>query len=181
MKKTLLITAILILASCSHYDQKIRLQLNVESEKSKISKGVGIKLEVVDEREEIDLLGEKEFCDDTKIAITSQQNLANLVQRKIESALADRGFSKGNDRVVKIAIQKLNYEAECEFLVGESKANLLIVVSTANSKEKLTKNFELSQKNKHFLLPLAQTDKKIINDLLSRVIEEILKDDILLK
>jgi uncharacterized lipoprotein YajG len=136
----------------------------------------------MDDRIEPNFLGTKEYCNYDKISIINEQNLTDLVARKIEEDLSNKGFSKGDDKVVEVAIKKLQYESECNFFLGKSQAHVLIKVSVNNakSKTKITKNFELSLKNKHFLIPLISTDINTINELLNEVIQDILDDKILL-
>ena len=82
MKNLLIFATFLTLISCSHHDQKIKFDLNLNEQKSNIGKGAGIDLVIIDERSE-DILGVKEFCAEEKIKISSDENLAEFLQKKI--------------------------------------------------------------------------------------------------
>ena len=183
MKKLLIIAAFFTLISCAHEDQKVRLDFSFHDKKSNIGNDVKIALAVFDDRLEIGFIGTKEFCDDQKISITSEQNLAELLKKEMTEQLYKKGFKEGNDKMVEVRIQSLKYKAECGLMLGRSKANLLIKVLVINAKTgaKITKNFELSLKGKHFIIPLASTDAETINDLLQEVVEDILEDDIIVR
>ncbi len=183
MKKTLIIISLLTLISCTHQDQKTRLDFSFDGKKSNIGSDTKIDLTVFDERLENGFIGTKEFCDGKKITIGSEQNLAELLKKKINAEFYKKGFKQGSDKLVEIHIQNLKYKAECGFLLGKSSANFQIKVLVTNNKtgSKATKNFELSLNNKHFILPLESTDDDTINDLIEEVIGDFLEDDILLR
>ena len=128
MKKLAFIASIFFVSSCTYNDQKVNLDLVIYNEKSDIGLGKGIDLQTFDERKNAEILGTKEFCDDEKISITSNQNLAELVKQKIAENLSAKGFSKGNDKLVEVAIKELNYEAQCKFIIGRSNANTIVKV-----------------------------------------------------
>lgn len=183
MKKLLFIAAFVVLSSCTYHDQRVQLDLVIYNEKSDIGLGKGIDLRTFDDRLNPSILGNKEFCDDEKILLTSNQNLTELVKDRISKNLSAKGFTKGNDKIVEVAIKELKYTAKCQFVIGKSEANVLIKVSVTDTKTstKVTKNFELVVKNKHLFRPLAATDVATINDLLGEVLQDILTDDILTK
>jgi uncharacterized lipoprotein YajG len=183
MKKLLIVASLFTLISCTHQDKNIRLDFLPEDMKSNIGNGVKLNLTVIDDRLETKFIGTKEYCDNEKISIYSEQNLAALLKKKIRDNLLQKGFVGGNDKIIEIRIKQLQYKAECGFLVGKSKGDVMIKVSAIDPKNgaKITRDFEVSLNNKHFILPLAATDEKIINDLLEVVVKDILDNDMLLR
>ncbi len=183
MKKLLIILSLLTVISCANKDKKIRFDFSVDTKKSNIGNGAKLDLAVFDDRLENASIGSKEYCDNKKITISTDQNLAELLQKKISDSLLQKGFKQGNDRLIEIHIEHLQYKAECGFILGKSQAEVAIKVSVKDPKSnaKIIKDFELSLSNKHFILPLITTDEKIINDLLETVIKDILDNNILLK
>ena len=183
MKKLLILISLLTLISCTNKDKKIRLDFSIHDKKSNIGNEVKIRLAVVDDRLENNFIGTKEYCDNGKINITTQQNLAELLKQKISDNLLQKGFKNGNDKLIEIHIEQLQYKAECGFLLGKSEAEVAIKVTITDVKSgaKITKNFEVSANNKHFILPLASTDEKVVNDILEVVVEDILNNNALLK
>ena len=183
MKKLLIIISLFTLISCTHQDQNIRLDFSFDEKKSNIGNGVGINVAVVDNRSETKFLGSKEFCDAQQISIISEQNLAEIVKKEIDNQLLRKGFRQGDDKLVEIQIQQLKYEAQCGIILGKSKADILVTVTVTTPRVggKITKNFNISLDNKHFIIPLAGTDAKTINNLIKEVVENILDDDMILR
>ncbi len=183
MKKLLLIATLFLSISCTHTDQKVSLRLNLKDEKSEIGKGAAIDLMVFDDRKDDGVIGRKEFSHDDKINITSQQNVALLLTEKIEQNLINKGFKKGNSKIIEIHIEQLFYLAKRGFPVGtsEGKAAIKVVVKNPKTKSVVTKNFNLSLNNKHFVVPLESTDAATINDMLQEISQDILDNQDLMQ
>ena len=184
MKKLLMAATVLALSSsCTYYDKLVKFNLNFEDKKSDVGNNKGLDLAVHDDRLKPSFIGTKEFCDNKKININTEQNLAELLKKKIDENLSQKGFKKGNDRLVEIHLEQLQYKAECGFLLGKSKADVVIRVAVTNPllNTTMTKTFELSSNNKHFIIPLSATDEKIINDVLEEVVQDILNHDMLVR
>lgn len=184
MKKLLITICVLALTSCTHLDQKVNLDITTtNNHQSHTGNGLGLSIEVYDDRAESKIIGIKKFCDDKVIKITSDQNLAKLLQQEIREGLFKKGYKKGTDKLIEISIQKFRYRAQCGVMVGKSRADISVTVSVTDSKNgtNIAKNFKLSANNSHFLAPLEKTDSKIINNIVSEVVEDILNNDILLR
>ncbi|MDX2082362.1 MAG: YajG family lipoprotein [Rickettsiales bacterium] len=182
MKKLLLFFALISAVSCSHENQKINFDLNLDNQKSNIGNGTKLDLQVFDDRLD-KTIGIKEFSSKEKITITSDDNLAIMLRRKINQSLISKGFDEGLDKIVEIHIKKLEYKAKRKFFIGSSKGEALITVIIKKPENSLTftKNFSLYLDNKHFIAPLESTDRDIINNLLQEITQDILNSDELLK
>ncbi len=178
MKKFLVITALFILTSCVHQDQKIKFSFDIESKKQNIGHGIGIDLVIIDDRSN-ENIGTKEYSSEEKIKISGGENLAQALQKKISENLLKRGFKNGWDSTLEIHVLKLNYHAKSEFLVGESYAEAAIKAVAVNNRtgSSLTKSFSSSLDGKHFIRPLDSTDSISINKLLQELVETILDDE----
>lgn len=185
MKKTTSIALLITLLtfSCTHQDQNIKFNIAVSNVKSEsINSSSGLDFVAFDDRSSSRNIGEKSFGDE-KIAIASDQNLAELLREEISKNLFDSGFKKGSDKIVEIHLEKLKYKAKRKFFIGKSEANIKIkvIVKNTKTKDKFSKNFTLSTKRKHFLAPLEKTDSKTINNLVQEAVLEIITDKTLLK
>lgn len=183
MKKILIIISLFTLISCNHQDRKVHLNFSFEQTKSNIGNDIGVHLAVFDDRLVSGFIGVKEFCDDQKISLTSDQNLAELLKKEIDEQLLRKGFKQGDQKLVEIRIENLKYDAKCGLVIGKSQADILVKVSVTDAKTNINavKNFELSIQSKHFILPLSSTDDNTINRIISEVVKDILDDDILLR
>jgi uncharacterized lipoprotein YajG len=181
MKKIFLISAILMLSSCNHYDQKMKLEIVMPKQKPAVTNSKTFELTVVDQRKDADVLGTKQFGEE-KIEITSNQNLALFLQNELSENLLQKGFQFGKNKKVEIAIKSFGYKAERAF-VGKSKVdiNLQITVKNNQTGKKFTRNLELSSSRKHFIAPLETTDAKSINAILKEAVQNILSDEAFLQ
>ena len=182
MKKLLLVTSLLAVISCSHKNQQVRLDVFLEEKKSNFGNSVALDVAVLDDRMNKEIIGRKTFGDE-KINISSEQNLVHYLQKLVNDSLAQKGFTKGKDKIVELRIESLHYEARRRFFIGTSKAegSFRVTVSNVKTGEKFTKNFNLALKNKHFIAPLEATDSETINNLLQELIQDVLSDEALLK
>lgn len=183
MKKLLAVATFFILISCSHQNQKVSFNLSFNDNKLSVENGSGINIAVIDDRLEKKILGTKEFCNDDKITISSDENLTELLQQKISENLAQKGFKKGRDKVLAIHLSNLQYSAKCGLIIGKSNADIAIkvVITDYKSGSEITKNFDLFLNSKHLFRPLESTDSQTINNLLQEMVSDILKDEALLK
>lgn len=178
MKKLLSILCLSLTFSCSYQNQIVKFDLNFNDEKSNIGNNTAIDLMVFDNRFNDKILGTKELGQDEKISITNHENVALLLTKKISHNLEQKGFKKGVNKTIELHIEKLNYLAKREFFVGSSEGTAEIKVVVKNNKDKsiFTKNFNITVANKHFVVPLASTDSKIINSMLQEIISDILNN-----
>lgn len=181
MKNFLLFIFAFSLLSCAHQDQKVTFDLKLEGGLSSIGKGVGIDLVVIDARID-DTIGEKIFSKEEKIKITSNENLAEVLQKKIYANLIKKGFKKGWTKTIEVEIVELNYQAKREFFVGNSSARMKIKVTINDNKKQssFTKNFDAAFNSFHFIAPLESTDFATINNLITEVINNAMSDKELL-
>jgi uncharacterized lipoprotein YajG len=177
MKNIFLLISISLLFSCAHHDEKIKFNLRLNEAKENIGKGLGLDLVIVDSRSD-ETLGEKIFSADEKIKITSEENLAESLQKKISENLLQKGFKKGWDKTLEIEIINLDYRAKREFFVGKSdaKISLKVVINNNKNSASFTKNFDSSVNSYHFIAPLESTDAATINSLIGEVVNGILSD-----
>lgn len=182
MKKILSLLLLVAIASCTHVDRTLKVNFNSDLNKSNFGSEIKVSVKVVDDRMDKKLLGTKEYCDGKKVKITSAENVADLLRKKILNSLLQEGFKEGNDRTIEVHIQQLNYKASCS-LIGKSDAQMTLSVIVNNSKTntKTTRDFDLTSENKHFIIPLAETDEKNINGLFSEMMETILSNEAFLK
>ncbi len=182
MKKLLLASAILLLAACTHENQKMKFDITIDREKSDFSNVGAISILAFDERSQKEIIGNKTFGIE-KVTISSRDNLAELLREKIGENLAQKGFRQGLDKTVEIHLESVQYKAVRKFFIGTSEADSAIKVIVKNNKtgEKFTKNFALSVKGKHFLAPLESTDQETINTILRDTVLDILNDKSFLK
>ncbi len=182
MKKLLLATAILLLAACTHENQKMKFDITIDREKSDFDNVGAVSIVAFDERSQKEIIGNKTFGIE-KVTISSNDNLAELLRNKISENLAQKGFKKGFDKTVEIHLESVQYKAVRKFFIGTSEADSAIKIIVKNNKtgEKFTKNFALSVKGKHFLAPLESTDQETINTILRDTVLDILNDKSFLK
>lgn len=178
MKKLLILSFLFFAISCAHVDQKFKVNLTLGSEKGEVDQAKKIRVLVIDDRKDKEVIGDKKFGS-KKIKITNDENLAEVLQSKISETLLAKGFQFGGEKTIEIHLKKLKYRAKRGFLLGDSAANckILVLVKGNKSEKEFSKNFKLSVKKRHFIAPLESTDNATINALLTEIIDEILSSD----
>ncbi len=183
LTKYIAILATIFAISCTHQDQNIKFNIAVSNIKSEpIASAGNIEIIAFDDRSKTNFIGHKTFGSE-KIQISSDQNLTELLREEISKHLFESGFKKGNDKILEIHLEKLKYGAKRKFFIGKSEASIAIkiIVRSAKTKDSFSKNFTLSTKGKHFLVPLEKTDSEIINKLIQETVLDIVTDKTLLK
>jgi uncharacterized lipoprotein YajG len=180
IKKIFTIITLFTAISCAHQDQKIKLNLSLDAKKLEIANPVEIDFTVIDDRLNKKTLGQKEFGEKS-VYLIIDQNLADFLQQKISQAFVEKGLKIGNDRIIELHVKTFKYSAKSGFPLGESSGEiaLQIIIKNEKSGEKLTRNFSLALKNKHFLRPLEATDSKTANALLQEVVQDFLDDAVI--
>ena len=87
MKKFLLILPLLAAISCTHENQKVTLNFDLNNQRSTIGGNKGLDVIVVDERANKQLLGKKKFSSE-EVEIFADVNLAAFLQEKIISNIS---------------------------------------------------------------------------------------------
>jgi uncharacterized lipoprotein YajG len=182
MKKILILASLFVAASCTYTTQRVNLNFSFDDKKSGLGNNTVLDVAVIDDRMDKEILGKKKIGDE-EVNIVSEQNLAALLQKRIAENLVQRGFKQGKGKLVEFHIESLKYKAKRKFFIGKSEAdtNFKVIVKNVRNGTTFTKNFNLSVKNKHFIMPLEATDANTINDLIQEVVENILNDESLLK
>lgn len=182
MKKITLIAALLLTASCNHYNQKIALTTSFAAKQPIEDNSTTLNLKVFDDRKDKEILGTKEYGE-AKIKISAEKNLASFLRDKIAANLAEAGFAAGKDKNVEIHIETLTYHAYQHFPTSNSKAESIIrvVVTSPKNKTKFVKNYTLTLNGQHFLVPLERTDAKILNNLIQETFQDVLSDEAFIK
>ncbi len=176
MKKILLI-CLLASASCTYHDRSVNLNLTIENAKPTVTKNVALEIRAFEHRKNSEIIGTKEIGDQT-VKITSNQNLAKLLEEKIAVNLVTQGFKIGNDKKLNLYIEDFSYSAKRAFFIGksEAKAKISAVIKDNKGNVKFTKNFEVSSNGKHFISSCSSTDNETINQILNDIASDIVKD-----
>jgi hypothetical protein len=81
-----------------------------------------------------------------------------------------------------VQILTFNYNAYREFIVGSSKIEILLKITTKdkakNSSYTTTQSFSLDKN--HFIMPLISTDEKTINSAMQQALDDIFENKKLL-
>jgi uncharacterized lipoprotein YajG len=183
MKKILLVTAFLTIASCASSNQQIKLgfRLNDDSLKN-IKNDNSFELSVFDTRESKKYLGDKKFANQ-KVEVETDKNLAEFFENKLTKGLILKGFRQGKDKIVTIDLKTLKFKSEIGFPVGISSVNIVVKVGVKDTKNNrvFAKNYVFDVNNKHFIMSCKSTDEVTVNNAVESLIMDILQDNELLE
>lgn len=188
MKKffTLIVSSILLSSCVSYNKEMLNLDVSVAPKYSDYGGSQAIRLVVVDDRLDRNLLGNKRLGENL-IAIKSNQNLTDVIKDKIAKDLGQNGFLAVDggmvNKVLEIHIINFNYNAYRDFFVGNSKIDVLLKITAKNKAygTSYTTKQSLSLNKKHFIMPLITTDEQTINFALQDALDGILANQQLLE
>ena len=181
MKKLLSIIALFVIASCVSNKELVKVDFTIADNKSSIGVGIAVEVEAFDNRKNSHIIGYKKFGE-TLVEVQNSQRIEKILQEKIALNLLQRGFKFGRENTMKIYLENLKYNAESGF-IGHSKINAHVKVEIQNRKKKknFSKNYNLSFKRRHFILPTRSADEATINEVLEEITVDILADDEIIK
>ena len=170
--------ALMMTVSCTYNNQKVELGFDLNNKVSAIGHYKKVEVVVVDTRENKDVIGEKKYSSEVTVKITPNQDIANFLQQKLTHNLISRGFQYGNDKTLTLKIESLFYKAN-RSLIGTSEmgTSFKIIIKDNKNGSIFVKNYNISQNNKHFIMPLDSTVADAVNKFLQDAVQEIVADD----
>ena len=180
----LLISAVFVLTSCVGKYVEVRLLPSdsddnyYEDEKANISEiNQFNNIEVIDNRNNQELIGTKEYGEES-MEIVNSQDLADLIKEEIIGNLQANNQMIHPSQTLRITLETIKYNSQRGFLIGKSrvKISLKAVLTENNNHTKYGKMYNLENERSHFIISLERTDQKTISAALRDVIDRIIED-----
>ncbi|APG05921.1 hypothetical protein BJI69_19785 [Luteibacter rhizovicinus DSM 16549] len=180
MQKLALGLMILLLSGCAYNKQMVTLNPTVNVPKSVVGSGVTVALKVVDDRANTSL-GHRGNVYGAAAEITTNQDIALLVQDRIRKGLEDQGYrvvagGASADRQLSFELRDLTYSTSQGFWTGGIEiAGALKTVgrSGSSSYEQL---YRVDDKQRVVVVPTAETNAVWMNTALSELLQKVFSD-----
>lgn len=173
-----------LLAGCAWVPQKLSLAPQVRVPASNLGNGATVVVKVLDIRP-TSRIGSRGI-DARGAEITTQQNVAAILQQKIIQGLNQQGFkaapsSEEPAQVLKVELRILQYTTAMDFWQGTIRAKAGIQ-AYLKAKERIYDQPYVAEREEHVVeAPGANTNERLINGAISDVLERLLTDEKLLK
>ena len=176
MLKKFFIALVFLASSCAHNDFVVNVDFNLYKSALKTD-NKSINVIVVDNRVNDRIIGQK--ISGGKVAqITTNQDLVDLLQKKITNNLTAKGFLIGLDFTIKVEVEELNYESSRGFIVGDARSygRIKVTVIANNDGSQFSKNYELHHVTKYFIISNKEEDQDNIQRMIQELISDFLSD-----
>ncbi len=167
------------LTSCAFVSQKVRLTPEANIMMSNKGEGKVISLKVTDERNS-NVIGHR-GVNGGGGTITLDQDIRNIFEYEIARGLSRKGFKvvpsgRNGNRVLKIEIRALNYHLAMGFWTfGLHTKSAIKGIALVNGKS-YEKFYKAEDEKRVAAAPAERENEKIINKIVSDVLEKMLND-----
>ena len=185
MSVCVLLISMIVINGCAYTSQVATLNPKVTTKKSNIGSGSIVELKVVDERLD-KKLGHRGSAYGPAAEISTGQNVAELIYQKLAAGLENNGFfvvpfNNGVPTSFKAEIRQIKYHSAAGFVTFTIQVNSAIKGICRNNE----KNYELMYRGEveeeWLVVPFADTNERILNESLSKVLEKMFLDKKLLE
>ena len=181
-----ILSIILFINGCAFTDQKAFLNPTLTLESSNIGNGQHVGLKVVDERPNKNLGYRGGGYIGKGGAITSDQDIAKLLEEKISDGLKMKGFeptsySNNNTRSIKVELRSLEYFTTTGFWTGGVHTKSALKVTAKNLSKEFEDFYRIEKEERVMVGPGAQSNEKMINSALSEILQKLFDDQNLFK
>lgn len=174
------------LAACAFTEQKALLNPDLLVIENNIGNGKEIGVEVVDERPE-DTLGYRGAANLSKgAAITTDQDVKDVFDRKIREGLKRKGFNptlrtEEALRSLRVEIRSLEYYTTTGFWTGGVHTKTALKAIAKNAGKKYEQFYRGGNEERVHIVPFAEENEKLINTAISEVLLSLFSDKKLLQ
>lgn len=168
------------LSACSVTEQKALLNPDLLVIENNIGNGKEIGVEVVDERPE-DTLGYRGAANFRGAAITTDQDVKDVFDRKIREGLKRKGFNptlrtEEALRSLRVEIRSLEYYTTSGFWTGRVHTKTALKAIAKNAGKKYEQFYRGGNEEPMLVVPFAEENEKLINTAISEVLLSLFSD-----
>lgn len=180
-----LISSVLFLTSCAGKYVEVRLlpansgDHYYEAKDANVAAdGLFNNIEVMDNRNNQELLGIKEYGEES-MEIINSQDLADLIKGEVIANLQENQQTLDQNQTLRITLETIKYNSQRGFLIGKSKVKISLkatLIDNYTQHAAYSKVYNLENERSHFIISLEKTDQKTISSALRHAIERIIAD-----
>lgn len=165
-------------------DQVVVLNPNVSVARADYGKGNPIIVEVIDERDQ-GIIGRRYWGDGEAAKITTEQNIADLIRKKIVGALSDYNFKpvpsgESHPITLKVEVRRLVYRGSSGLNTFLLQAKVTLKAIARNRDATYEQFYRVENEERVLIVADAEFNSKLINAALSDAINKLMNDPELL-
>lgn len=168
---------------CAFTPQKITFAPNVLVAPSDRGAGVSVAVKVVDERASL-AIGRRGTAYGDAAAITSDENLAAVIEAELIKGLRKKGFNVANQAAsatLSAELRLLDYSTSTGMWTGGIHLRTTIKARAARGESVYEQTYRAEREERVMVVPTAEKNQEWINDSLADAIGKVLSDEALLK
>ncbi len=168
------------LCGCVFTPQQVTLRPVVTVAEANVGNDVELAVKVVDERPDR-ALGRRGSALMTGAQITTDQDVAGIIYEQLVEGLKKKGFNsvayeENFPRRLKVEVRLIKYYTSTGFWTGGVHTSAALKAVAANS-DKVYENFYRVENEKRVVfVPGAKTNDRLINEVVSEVLQKLLSD-----
>jgi uncharacterized lipoprotein len=175
----------LLVGGCAFTPQKVSFAPNVLVAPSDRGAGVSVAVKVVDERASL-AIGRRGTAYGDAAAITSDQNVAAVIEAELIKGLQKKGFTvvgagAAAPATLSAELRLLDYSTSTGMWTGGIHLRTTIKARAARGESVYEQTYRAEREERVMVVPTAEKNQEWINDSLADAIGQILSDDALLK
>jgi uncharacterized lipoprotein YajG len=172
----------ILFLTCAQLPQQIVLNPQINSAKQDSLSKEKLRIEIEDKRPDM-VLG---YLKKDSVAVTTRQNLVDLFYKALSDDFKARGIiiaDSNNEKaiIVKVELEKFKYIVTPALFLPGIHTQTQIKVTVVNAREEFSRTYNLENDRKNLFMPSAAQNEKLINQMLSDILNNILQDQSLLR
>ena len=170
----------LALAACARSPQTVMLEPTLTGPPGQIPLPRSVTLVVVDKRDSL-VIGSRGGLYSETSTITTQDDVRPGIRDALTRALEKQGYTvlppgSSADMQLTVELQKLSYVTQSSGVLTEIRVSAAVGAICSKNGDTLSSRYETNQTRKMATAPDAAENSRIINQVLSKSIEEMLTD-----
>lgn len=183
MKNIKILSALLVMlvgSSCAYVAQKVEIDPVVNVDSENIGLGKKIVVSVKDERPD-DLIGHRGAAFGKAAKIQTDVNMVQVFENKIIQGLQVKGFmpmteTGESEAQLNVEIRLVEYSTSTGFWTGGVQTKSAIKVYAYNGEKSFEKLYRIEKEKRVVIVPTADANEKMINEIIASVLEEMFND-----
>ncbi len=169
------------LFGCAFSPQEVMLEPTLNIAETNIGNGAKVSFDVVDERDDI-LIGHRGSAYGKAAKISNNQDITQVFSDAITEGLKRNGFlpvegSDNSTRQLKVQIRLIRYETSMGFWTGGVHTKATIKAIASNNGKTYAKLYRVENEKRFLFVPESKENNRLINDIVSEVINELFNDE----
>lgn len=182
MKKSVylfLFLGIVLINGCAYISQQVKIMPDLYVPESNIGQGKMVALSIIDERPD-KTIGHRGSGFGKAAAINTVQDIRTTIQDEIVKGLQRKGFtlvSSDSERILKVEIRLIEYSTSIGFWTGGVHTKAALKAIASNNNKSYENLYRINNDRRVVIVPSANENERLINEVVTQVLEELFRDE----